>query len=222
MRQAGGFRQAAERERRHIVTHETRSPPLERIVEKHLVRNDRQLKLRKRVLLGRRHERAGRVVGIHRDDGARAIADCITDAFNVDFPSLMKLERERPHSDHLERAQMFEQRVRRDRGDDLVARIAQQLEEERIGLARRRCQNYVAAEGLARRGKSERVRCVGSARGAGENFRQLIERVVDSRSRRIRFGEIEELADAALPCKGEAIGGRVPVCAAGKELSTDN
>jgi hypothetical protein len=52
------------------------------------------------------------------------------DPLRVDLPPLVKLEREGFLAHALELREMFEQRIRRRRGDDCVSRITEQLEKE--------------------------------------------------------------------------------------------
>ena len=124
--------------------------------------------------------------GIDDEDGARAIGQRVAQTRRaIDLPSLMKLEREVVQLDQLQRGEMFEQRIRRRRGEHRIAGIAEEFEEKRIRLAGRRGDDDVArvARELARdrlaRGRDpERLRIVRRARGAGHDLGELIERIV--------------------------------------------
>lgn len=70
-------------------------------------------------------------------DRARARAESGVERGVIDVPAAVVGQLVGPQPHQLERHQVVEQRVGRRRDQDLVFGIAQQLEEERVGLARR-------------------------------------------------------------------------------------
>ena len=141
----------------------------------------------------------------------------------IDLPSFVKLEREVVQLDQLQRGEMFEQRIRRLRRQHRIAGIAEQLEEKRIRLARRRGDDDVvriarqlARDRLARGRDAERLRIVRRARGAGHDLRELIERIAQSRLRRIRVRQIEQRAAIRVAREREPVDGSVPLRAFGE------
>jgi len=139
----------------------------------------------------------------------------------------VKLHRERPLLDQLELREMFEQRVRRRRGDDVVSGIGEELEEKRIRLAgRRRDQELagIAAEmrrqRLARAPQTARIRVVFRVCGARERLADLVERVGDACARRIRFRQVQRVRMACARDR-EPVRRRVPLRASREHQSLE-
>jgi hypothetical protein len=133
----------------------------------------------------------------------------------------VKLEREVAQLDQLERREVLEERVRRDGRRDRVAGIAEELEEKRVRLARRRRDHDVAGiasevlrDCVARNGKAERLGLVRCARRPRHRLGELIERVVEPRARRIRIRQIEQRAAVLCARDGESVLRCAPVRAA--------
>jgi len=114
----------------------------EGIVREHLVRYEGQAALRAEGLESLKlvplEERAGGVVRVHHHDRAGARSESTNERRGVQVPPAVVLESVRRDPDRLEVRQVLEQRVAGPRDQDLVARVAQQLEKEGVGLARAR------------------------------------------------------------------------------------
>jgi hypothetical protein len=81
------------------------------------------------------------------------------------------LERVAHQPDALERGERLEERVARRRDQDLVARLGQQLEEQRVALAAaRRQQQVFRGDGFAARGVVGADRRPGGRKAAGVGF----------------------------------------------------
>ncbi len=112
---------------------------------------------------------------------------------NVDGPPAVVIERVRKRPDAVERRQVLEQRIAGAGHQHLVARVAQQLEEEAVGLARAGGQDDAGGievdavpEGverhrLTRHQQAARRRVVAQAGRIGER-REQPRRVVDTRA----------------------------------------
>ena len=121
-----------------------RAPRRQLVVGKDLIRHERQIvgrrKFCKALDLVRLDERAGRIVGRHDQNRARARRDRSLERFEVDAPSRVGVEIVGTGRHPIEAGQMIEQRITRPRDEHLVAGIGQELEEASIGLARARRQ----------------------------------------------------------------------------------
>ena len=108
--------------------------------------------------------------------------------------------------DHeIETRQVIEQRIARPRHEHLVAGVGQQLEQQRVRLARARGQHDALGRRRRRPGArsrrrrparassdAERLRRRSAAPRAIGERREQIGRIVEARARRIRLGEIDE------------------------------
>src|SRR5438105_4745867 len=113
---------------------------------------------------------------------------------------------------------MFEERVGRDRRENVVARIAQQFEEKCVRFAGGRGENEVVGvtfqfgcQRLACRAEAEGMGVVGGPCRAGHDLGQLLGWVGNPGLGRIRLRQVEDVTAALLTCGGEAVGGGVPV-----------
>ncbi len=83
------------------------------------------------------HHRACRVVGVDHDEGAQpARARLFGETLHVELPSAVKLEPVVLERNRVEVGKVFDQRVARARRQHNIARVAQQLEQQRVSLAR--------------------------------------------------------------------------------------
>ena len=92
---------------------------------------------RHRVELRVGHHRTGRIVRADHDDGAHPSApSLLAQVLHVELPSAVKLETVMLEGHAVEIGQVLDQRIARPRRQHRIARIAQQLEQQRIRLAR--------------------------------------------------------------------------------------
>src|SRR4029453_15935840 len=84
----------------------------------------------KAVELTGRHEVSGRIVRTGDENGPRPRGDRVLDAREVERPRTLILERVGNHVDRLETRQMLEERIARSGDKHLLARIAEQLEQQ--------------------------------------------------------------------------------------------
>src|SRR6267142_5834964 len=112
---------------------------------------------------------------------------------------------------------MLEQRIRRRRGQNRVTRIGEQLEQKRVGLARRGRDRDVLGlalkllgQRLTRAGEAQRVRLVGGSYRAGHDPGELFDRVVESGASGIRFSQVQHAGSTSLTREREAVDWRVP------------
>ena len=167
--------------------------------------------------------RPGRVVRADHEDRARPRRDGRLDGVRVDRPGAVVLERVRPDVDQLEPREVLEQRVARHRHQHLVAGVAEELEEERVGLARAGREDHARrvdrsaggvdplGDRLAGARQAERMRVVAQPRRPAERGQRL-GRIREADPGRVRFRQIDE-SDAARPDRlfgaGQSIRGEV-------------
>ena len=159
LRKAGALRQPAEAEGERLrrlaaaLRREDADGPAGRIqadgvIGEHLVAYQCEAMRRRqpaeRVDLFRGQERTRGVVRADGEDGAGPRREGVADRFQVDRPRAVVLEAIRARHDCVEPRQVIEERVARARYEHLVSGVAQQLEQERIGLARARGQDDAA------------------------------------------------------------------------------
>ena len=115
---------------------------------------------------------ARRVVRVHHDDRARARAEGGAQGREVEVPLAVVGEGVGPHPHRLERREELEEGVAGAGHEHLVARVAQQLEEEGVGLAGAGREEH--AIGGEREAAAGEVRGHGRARGREAEGRGLV------------------------------------------------
>ena len=156
--------------------------------------------------------RPGGIVRVHDDQRtragcARAVApQGSLDAGEVDVPNPVEGEPIRQGDQTLETRQIVEQRIARFRHQHRFAGVGQQLEEERIRLARARGEHdalcvdgralarVITGDGHSRRPEAKRRGPIRFAPGAAQGGAQCLDGVRNAHSGRIRLGQIEDLA----------------------------
>ena len=111
-----------------------------RIIDEHLVDNQRGVPLGtatgQQRGIGGRQTRSGRIVRRNRQDGAGPVGPLTIDLVRGNGPFAVILERVAALLDAVEAGEVIEQRIARHRGQHVrPCRIAQELEEQRVGLA---------------------------------------------------------------------------------------
>ena len=122
---------------------------------------------------------------------------------HVQRPAAVVLEPVRAHGDAVQSREVLEQRVAWSRHEHRVARIAQQLEQQRVAVAAacreddptrrhsKRSPRVICGDRLARTVEAERLRLVAERSPIGEALEQ-IQRVVESARRRIGCRQIDQ------------------------------
>jgi hypothetical protein len=184
-------------------------------------------------------EVAGRVVGVHEDDGAGAAGDGGAEGFEVDGPAgvgagiRVKVEGVFAEDDVVELGDEVEEGVAGAGDEDLVAGVAEEAEEEAVGLAGAGGEAdavggdvggviaIVGGDRFSRGDHAERVGGVAQGGGCGEWGEELRGVVVEAAEGGVGEGEVGEFpAGGAMGADGggEVVVGKVPVGAGGEEV----
>ena len=120
--------------------------PLQPVIQKHLIHNQRQPMPRTQLLqlhaLGSRRRMPGRIVRMNQHHRPRPRPDPLLQLGKVDPPAKVVKQRVIPQRHMVERRQKIEQRIARLRYQHLVARVAQQPKQKAISLACTRSQDH--------------------------------------------------------------------------------
>jgi hypothetical protein len=173
-------------------------------------------------------EGSGGVVGVDEEDGAGAVVDRALEGVEVDVPAMLAHEGVLDGHDVLGGGEEIEEGIRGCRDEDAVTALAEELEEEAVGLAgaggegdaggvgEEAARGVVGGDGGAGGGVAEGVGDVGGAAGVAE-VRDEGRGVEEGGARGVGLGEVGEgdaagagVGDGA----GEGAGGLVPVGAA--------
>ena len=211
-----------EGERGAVPRHATRALRVraERIVREHLVGHESEIPLGAEHLQGLElvalQEGTRRVVGAHDHDHPGPRGRLLAEGGEVDVPLAVVLDGIRHGTDALQPGEVLEQRIAGAGDEHLVPRIAQELEEERVGFAGARGQQdargvdgraaprEVFGHGGAGCGPAEGHGLVAEPSRFGEGQKQVF-RVVEAHVRRVRLREVEH----GLPPRALALPDRV-------------
>ena len=177
------------------------------IVAEHFVAHQRETaRCTERVQFAGLAAREDRACGVVRADGQHGTRARIRDGpelVHVQRPPAVVLEPVRADGDAVQSREVLEQRVAWSRHEHRIARIAQQLEQQRVAVAaacreddptRRhsnRSPRVICGDRLARTVEAERLRLVAQRSRIGEAVEQ-IQRVVESARRRIGCRQIDQ------------------------------
>lgn len=224
--QAGDLGQAAEGEGQDCMVRREaldRSAVM-RVIEKNFVGDDgertRSADPVQLLAFLRRHQRSGRIVGMHHHHGARPGRDGAIQRVHVDQPAVVVDERIGHQTDILQARQELKQRIAGRGHQDFVAGVAQQAEQVGVGLAGARGQQHarrrdhdaefgvIAAHRFTRGQQPERLRSVFERLGIHQRAEDSGRIVGHAGSRRIRLGQVEHFP-AVPPALGDRL--RQPV-----------
>ena len=200
------------------------------VIGEHFIANQRNISGRGDLAQQREiiavQERPGRIVRRHHQDRAHAIAHRAPHRVDVDAPRAVIFEPVRNGVNRLEPRQVLEQRIAWMRHQDLIAGIAQQLEQQRVGLAGARGERHpvggnddaaaaeVGGHGGAGRPHAQRLRIV-LERARIRERQQEIRRIGEAHTGRVRFGQVRDRR-AAAPSRVDHPRQRVRLEAGGK------
>ncbi len=151
-----------------------------------------------------RQDGTGGIVRTHDDDRLRPRRDNTLQLVGVETPTTVEIQLIRRSSNALRVRQMFEKRVRRRRNENVIASIAQQLEEQRVAFARARRQYHaVRVDRCTSRGIILRDRAASADPAAWVRFvpngirrRQQFGHAMrihrEPGARRIRLGQVDQ------------------------------
>ena len=128
---------------------------------------------------------AGRVVGVHQNDGPRPRRDGAANSLRIDLPAVIVDERGGLELHVVQHGQKIEERVAGLDGEDFAAGIAEQAKEKAVGLAGAGGQNdlfgrklntvarIIIADRLPCAEQAARLRIVVERLGVGERGQQV-------------------------------------------------
>ena len=210
MRQSGELREAVQRERQRLGVSRRRSEaPVvlgKRVIQENLINDQRRTVLfrhaRDLLMFLPLEKGAGRVVGIHDDNGLRSFSAL---AIDIEAPlAVIVAEMVMAKLHVIDLREIIEERIRRPGNKDAFARVAEELEDQRIGLAGAGGEEdvgrvnadtllpVVVANSFARREKPSRLRPVAQRLRVGERGEQLPLRVVDPKLCRVGDCEVKD------------------------------